>query len=294
MSTTEIQRSPREQLADAIKKALPSIRGVAASMVDPQRIARLAVMCADENDLLYRCTPVSIVRAIMKLAEVGIEPGSALNEGYIVPRKDKDGNWTANAQVSAYGFAALAYRSGKVRALWWEPVYQGDEFSVSVGSEPQIAHVPRMDGNESDANLTHVYAVAKLESATVFKVLSRTQIEKLKNANPSVKKGNYSPWTDWYSEMACAKVVKALCKRLPKSREVAVAMHIDDMAEAGKPDALDAEWSEANGGNKALGVEAVAEKLGVKKGSDLANGKKHDSDFDPEGPTVKDGPEEPE
>jgi recombination protein RecT len=259
---------PDKALANTLKRNMPTIKALAGTLVSPDRLMRLALICAERNPLLYQCTWESQARAVAMSAEVNLEIGSALNHAYIVPRK-KGGKWEAELQISAYGFAELAYRSGKVKSLWWYPVYEGDHFRYRLGASPDIEHEPSGD-NEEDEKLTHAYAVAEMMTGgKILHVLSRNQIERLRLMNPAEKGGNFSPWKEHYAEMACAKVLRAISKRLPKSKELAKAMSFDDAATTGdlrlaESDVITAEFTEEKpGGTRA---DDVARKLGIDPG----------------------------
>lgn len=262
MAEPQVQIDPEKMFANSIKSAMPQIRGVAASMIDAERLMRLALLCATKNPLLLQCTGESVALAVMQASEVGLEIGSSLNHAYLVPRRN-DNKWEAQLQISAFGFAELAYRSGKVKGIWWFPVYIGDEFSWGLGDTPFIRHLPAGD-NEEDSQVTHAYAVAELMTGgKIIHVLSKRQIERLRLLNPAEKSGKFSPWKEWYAEMACAKVVKAICKRLPKSKELAVAMSVDNAVDMGRPDLAETEVRILTEGNPMTRADRVAARMGV-------------------------------
>lgn len=235
MSNVETDAGTRAKLVRELNQNMPVIKALCGTRINPEVIFRLVLFCADRNPFLLKCTVLSIVHSAIQSAEIGLEVGSALNHAYIVPYFE-DSQWVARFTVSAFGYAELAYRSGKVKSIWWHPVYKGDKFEYRLGDTPRIVHEPAGE-NEEDGNLTHVYAVAEMVGGGKIRhILTLKQIDRLKNMNPAVKKGKFSPWTDNKAEMACAKVVKAICKRLPKSRELAQAMSMDDAVESGKPE----------------------------------------------------------
>ena len=105
---------------------------VAAKMVTPEKLIKIAIAAAQRTPLLLQCNAASIVRAVIQGAELGLTPGSALNQAYLVPFKNKSGGYDAQLIVSAQGFAELAYRSGLVSFIISEVVYEGDEFEVVI------------------------------------------------------------------------------------------------------------------------------------------------------------------
>lgn len=94
------------------------------------------MMCAKES-------PQTLVRALMQAAAVGVEVNTPLQHACIIPRKSKDGKWTANFQMMYRGWMHLAVVHGVVSDWRAEAVYERDVFTVQPASpnEP-IRHVP--------------------------------------------------------------------------------------------------------------------------------------------------------
>lgn len=249
-------------LAKDLKRFLPEISGVAVKQIDPQRIMRLVAECCEKNPLLYQCSRKSLLVAAFQSAECGLEVGSAMNHAYIVPRKISN-EWVAIFTPSAYGLAELAYRSGLVKAIWWEPVFEGDEFAVMGGDDPHIRHISNEEHDDYE-HLTHVYAVAELMTGgKIRRVLTKKQIEKRKMMNDAVKSGKFSPWTNWAVEMACVKALRAICGRLPRSKELSQAMSFVDADETGKPELAETEFKALPESNILTRADRVAQRLGV-------------------------------
>jgi recombination protein RecT len=269
---------PSKALVNGLKQNMPTIRAIAGNLIDPDRLVRLALVCVDRNPLLKQCTWQSVARAVVMSAEINLEIGSSLNHAYLVPRYN-NGAWECELQISAYGFAELAYRSGFIKAMWWHAVYKDDTFKYRYGLDPILEHEP-LDETELDADVKFTYAVAELMTGgKIFLVMSRNKIDRLKNMNPSVKKGKFSPWTDNYAEMACVKVVRALCKRLPKSKELSKAMSFDYASDTGDQkladtESMPAEWKDLSDKPTETKAESVARRMGVNvpqngKGQDI-------------------------
>jgi len=264
--TTETNEDKSKWLLNGLKQNMPTIRAVAGNLIDPDRLQRMAMVCVDRNPLLKQCAWQSFARAVVMSAEINLEVGSSLNHAYLVPRNNK-GVWECELQVSAYGFAELAYRSSLVKSLNWHPVYKADKFKYRYGLHPILDHEP-LDETELDKDVTHVYAVAELVTGgKIFLVFTRNKIDRLKNMNPAVKAGKFSPWSENYAEMGCVKVVKALCKRLPKSKELAKGMSYDDANDTGDQkladtESIPAEWVDLDA-PKETRTERVARKMGV-------------------------------
>ncbi|HBB1586799.1 TPA: recombination protein RecT, partial [Escherichia coli] len=81
-------------------------------------------------------------------------------------------------------------------------------------------------GENEDAPVTHVYAVARLkDGGTQFEVMTRKQIELVRSLS---KAGNNGPWVTHWEEMAKKTAIRRLFKYLPVSIEIQRAVSMDE------------------------------------------------------------------
>ncbi len=228
----------RKALSASLENYMPTIKAFAlqsGGIVDPQALVRLALICAEENPVLYECSLVSICRSVAMLAEIGLEPGGALQYAALVPYanfgKDKDQHGkVCKPTIMKEGYVELVRRSGAVKKIDNYAVFQGDVFKVFGGDDARILH-ERLNFNELPEELTFVYSIATLENGERKRyIMPRAKIEKLKAASANQTK--FGPWATWYIEMAMTKCVKHFCKNeLPKSKFLAKAISFDDAIE---------------------------------------------------------------
>jgi recombination protein RecT len=192
---------------------------------DADRFSRLLLTAANTNPDLLGCTPMSFLAAGVAAAQLGLEPNDARGLAYLLPFNDK-GTRKVQLIIGYRGMLDLARRSGMVTSINAFPVYRGDEFSFSLGLEPSLHHVPG-DHDENPADLTHVYAVAKVNGDPQFVVLTRRAIDKTKAGSKGAN-SSYSPWSTHYVEMALKTAIRRLCKWLPQTVEVAQALTADE------------------------------------------------------------------
>jgi len=208
-------------LAQYLEARKADIAQAAARHVSPDRLARVVLNCVARTPALRNCTMVSIYRSAMMAAELGLDPGSALGECYLLPYKDQ-----CQLIVGFRGLITLARRSGEVETVQAWVVYEGDDFEVKLGTHPEIIHNPRYDGDRDPSKVRYVYAVAKLRGTDtpMFDVMTRAEVEAVRKRSRS---GAAGPWeTDW-AEMARKTVVRRLAKYLPMSVEMAKAVELD-------------------------------------------------------------------
>lgn len=218
--TTLLSDSFKKQLALAVPKHLT-----------PERMARIAVTELRKTPALLTTSPESFMGAVMQSAQLGLEPGSALGQAYLVPY----GN-TCQLIIGYRGMIDLARRSGQVLSLNAYAVREGDEFSYCLGLHPDIQHVPAADAKRSERPITFVYAVANLKGGGYqFEVMSAAEILSVRNSSASYKRQKEkSIWGQYYEEMAKKTVIRRLFKYLPVSIEALQAASLDAKREAGE------------------------------------------------------------
>lgn len=199
----------------AIKSALPK-------HLTPERMCRVALQTIQRTPQLQRCSPHSLVAAIVEASGLGLEI-DVRGLAYLVPYKD-----TVTLIPGYKGLMDLAYRSGRVATIYAEVVCENDAFDYVLGLTPDIKHKPALANRGKPYA---VYAVAKLKDADpVFVVLGKDDVEKVRRSSKASANG---PWKDWESEMWKKTAIRRLCKYLPLSPEMARAIAIDEAADAG-------------------------------------------------------------
>lgn len=186
------------------------LASVLPSHLTPERVCRVALTTITKTPALLECDMASVYQAIQQAAELGLEPGGALGQCYLIP-------YGKNCQliVSYKGLIELARRSGEIESIEARVVHERDEFDVEFGLHSDIRHRPCLDGDPGQ--MVMVYAVARLKGGMVqFEVMTRAEVDSIRKRS---KSGNSGPWVTDYDEMARKTVVRRLCKYLPISSE---------------------------------------------------------------------------
>ncbi|WP_270208489.1 recombinase RecT [Parasutterella excrementihominis] len=213
----------KKQLALAVPKHLSA-----------DRMARIAATELRKTPDLLDTTPASFMGAVMQSAQLGLEPGSALGQAYLVPfnkKNQKTGKWYKECQlILGYrGMIDLARRSGQVLSLSAFAVHEGDDFSYQLGLHPDIHHVPSCDAGRIKKPIIFVYAVANLKGGGCqFEVMSRAEVEAVKTEAKSK-----NVWDKYFEAMALKTVIRRLFKYLPVSIEALQVANVDAKREAG-------------------------------------------------------------
>ena len=199
----------------------------------PEKMIQVVGIIAHRTPKLQECDKNTIMVAVMQSASLGLDLNPALPEGYLIPRYNKDlygknkGGMECTFMPGYQGLAKLARNAGNLRYIQAKIVHAKDSFRTWNDPESKLEHSEYRDGEPGP--MTWVYAVAKLQTGEViFECMSRREIDNIKNRSESVKKGDFSPWTTDYEEMAKKTAIKRLCKVLPRSAELAQALDIDN------------------------------------------------------------------
>ena len=205
-----------EQHKDEVAKVLPE-------HVKVERVLRVARSAYLTNPYVQRCSPGSILLAVSKACELGLEPGGARNQAYLVPFKDE-----CTLIVGYQGVLELARRSGEFRKIETRVVYANEEFRQAPHEEPPFQHYPLL-ADRGDPIAVYCYAVLKSGESSL-EVMTKDEIESIRRRLPDRQK-NSPAWKDFWGEMARKIVLKRHLKRMPQSVELAGAIEHSNRTE---------------------------------------------------------------
>lgn len=223
---------PRQDMrafADLMKARQSAMAAVAANHLDPERVTRIVLGCVAKTPKLQDCTVQSIVRSVMQSVELGLEPGSALGQAYLVPFGNE-----CTLIIGYRGLLDLMRRTGDVASVTAQAVYDGDEIEVEFGLEEKLRHVPI--GEPEPDKLKGAYAVVRFRDGShQMGYMTRKQIESIRKRS---RAGNSGPWVTDYAEMARKTVLRNVAKWCPMSSEMAKAQAVDVAADTGDTSGL--------------------------------------------------------
>ena len=212
----------QQVLSDQFKKQLAL---AVPKHLNADRMARIAATEVRKNKALLNTEPTSFLGSVMQAAQLGLEPGSALGQAYLVPYGNQ-----CQLIIGYKCMIDLARRSGQVLSLNAYAVREGDDFNFQLGLKPDIHHVPSLEADRIKNPITYVYAVATLKGGGYqFEVMSRAEVEA---ARAKAKSKNI--WNTYFEEMAKKTVIRRLFKYLPVSIEALEITNADAKREAGE------------------------------------------------------------
>lgn len=217
-----------------------------------ERFKTVALHAVTSNPKLLRADPATIIEAIRDSATLGLEPNGVQGQGWILPYWNKSkGAYDARFQPGWRGLLGLVDRR-HVATLEAQVVFENDQFSLTLGSSPDVQHVPALSARGKRIG-TYSVAVYRDGSRSV-EWMSHEDIELVRLSSRAADDG---PWTQWYDEMARKTVLRRHMKRLPLTPLGEHALALDSVAEEmGSPEPRSA-------GAQLRGVAKVHARLGM-------------------------------
>jgi recombination protein RecT len=206
--------------------------------MDSGKMVRTVLMAVNQNTDLLRCSFSSLMAAVIKASSLGLYCDGLLGHAYIVPFYSKQAKgFQANLIPGYRGLVDLAYRSNRVASISAHAAREKDVFDYEFGLNERLKHIPAKGNPEQRGDITHAYCVVKLKNGGhLIEVITKAEAEYIRD-----KYGNKKSflWRDHF-EVACIKTAIRRCLKLaPLSPEVAAAVSLDELDEAGLPQSLD-------------------------------------------------------
>lgn len=241
-----------EKISEAIEKERDKLTAALAAVhVKPERFLTVVDQALRRNPDLLRCTPTSILKALLDAAELGLVPSGLIGQAYLVPYRNKHTGRQEAQLIPGYrGLIDLARRSGELRSIEARTVRQNDEFEVIFGTDGYVRHVPYINrtrervevedpdhpgevlSSEKDGGpYIGAYMIATLaDGVKQVEWMSAAEIEAVRRRSKAATSG---PWvTDW-SEMGKKTVTRRGVKYLPIAIDSPLnrALALEDEAE---------------------------------------------------------------
>ena len=228
--TQMVAARPQDDFRALLKAQWPRIQSVMPKAMKPERLMQLAISAYNTTPKLAECSTASILSCVMKCAALGLEPSAVdgLGRAYIIPYWDKKRH-RLNAQmiVGYKGMIDLARRSGQLKSIHAQAVYEGDDFSYwDDDSGQHFTFSPKPGVPHTRDTLTYVYVSAHLmDGGFVFECMTRDEVEQIRARSKSPDKG---PWATDYEAMALKTVIRRSFRYLPVSVEAQEAAAADE------------------------------------------------------------------
>ena len=244
----ELSKQEDNTIKNMLAANIKAVKTVLPKHMTPERMMRIAYTAISRSPMLARCTPMSLLNAVIEASMLGLEVNSPLGQASMVTfYNGKTKQMEAQLIPEYKGKIELAYRSGLVKSFQAHPVYKEDNFHYSYGLTPDLVHVPSKKADRG--GLIAAYAVVNyLNGGVDFEVIEEAEAMQAKSKSASAKqdeknKTTLSVWnSDDEASMWVKTAVHRLFKRVPKSPEyqaLARAQELAAKADAGEPQELD-------------------------------------------------------
>jgi recombination protein RecT len=218
------QQIALQQREQAIKSVLaPAHRQIKALCANDDKRAgqfTATALVVATNPALNRCTPTSIVSALLSVATSGLSVDPNLGHAYFVPYGE-----SVQLQIGYKGYIQLAHRAGWMVKSF--PVYDVDTYTEeSDGWDEKVTFIKNLAARDEGNNkwvFEHLIGVRVAARHADTKdeyalFVPKAIIEKLRKLSSNQKNAHAAPtgiWQNNYAEMAQAKAIKQLIKKLP-------------------------------------------------------------------------------
>lgn len=242
MSTQQLKQvaTNKPVRTDSFPAMLEAYKGEIARALprhlNPDTMLRVALTAFRMNPRLNECEPASVFACVVQASQLGLRP-NMLGECFLIPYKDhKAGKMICQLQIGYQGLLELVRRSGLVDSISCYLVHEKDTYEVRFGTDAGLVHQPYLDGDPGEVKFG--YAVAKLKGGGLHvEVMTRPEIERIRDRSQNVKTARRydkeTPWDTDFEEMARKTIARRICKWLPKSNELGIALQLTDTADRG-------------------------------------------------------------
>ena len=224
------QARPQDGIQRMLTHAWPRIQAVMPKHMNSERLYQLAVSTINQTPKLAECDSASLLSCVMKCSALGLEPSAVdgLGRAYILPFYNGKAHRMQATFILGYkGIIDLARRSGKLKSIHAQAVYQGDEFDYWDDEDGQhFKFRPNRDAPHTPDTLTDVYMTAKLQDGGfVFEHMTKAEVDAIRRRSKSADRG---PWVTDYEAMALKTVIRRAARYLPMSTDVQQAVAADE------------------------------------------------------------------
>lgn len=243
-----VQKNPMQvkisSIRNMIERSTSQLEMVLQSDEKVKRFIREFMTMVQSNASLVNCTEKSLVAAAIQSAQLNLSLDKNMGQAYVVPYKTN-----AQFQIGYLGYLALARRSGEIKSIRAEIVYEGDDFKRSyTEGGVKFTHIPCQPSQRG--NRIGVYMVAQFTNGgSHFEFMFAEEVEEIKKLSPGARKPD-SIWELHTEAMWKKTVIKRSAKYLPLSVEAQRATRFDELQDAGvyidPSEIIDTELDEAS------------------------------------------------
>lgn len=226
--STDLTTNEKQNIQKFLEANSKIIQNVAPEYLTKARLGNIYFSAILKDPKLGRCTPASLLSAILNAAVLGLEVNTPTNEAYLLPIFNKKiQQHEVELRLDYKGMIKLSLNHPSVSRWDVRAVYEieRDNFDFMYGTNPYIHHKP-YTGDKDKGPVIYGYAICFLKDGTYdFEVVDRKTAMEHK-ARSDAGGSEYSPWNKTIGgvkvdegSMFAKTAVRILWKRVPKSAE---------------------------------------------------------------------------
>jgi recombination protein RecT len=205
-----------EKLQPYLHKMEPALARILPRHFTPERVITAALMAANGNEEIAKCSKPSIALAILKCARLGLDIGEDI---HLVPLKGKLEAWP-----DYKGLMRLAMQGNLVRDMVPYVVYANDQFEYQLGLDEYLRHTPAPADKRGGLRGAYVI-ITKRYGVRTFHYMPIEDIEARRKSSRSWGPRDYPACPEWYAKKT---VIRDWLNRQPKSAKLTEALANDD------------------------------------------------------------------
>ncbi|WP_298579396.1 recombinase RecT [uncultured Olegusella sp.] len=221
---------PDDNIRRLLANNWDKISAVMPKHMSSERLFQLAVSSINQTPKLAECDAMSLCSCVMKCSALGLEPSAVdgLGMAYVLPYRNH-GKMQAQFILGYKGIIELCRRSGQLKSIHAQAVYEGDEYTHWEDEGGQhFKFVANKDAEHTESKLTDVYMCAQLMGGGfVFETMTKKEVDAIRKRSKAASSG-FSPWSTDYEAMALKTVIRHAAKYLPVSVEAKTAVAEDE------------------------------------------------------------------
>jgi phage RecT family recombinase len=178
-----------------------------------------------KNDYLNSATPISKLKSVVNISQVGLTLNPVAKEAYLVPRFTK-GAVECVLEPSYVGLQKLLTDAGSVQSIVTNLVYENDKIEIDIAdNQKPVKHFPELNSTKRGA-VIGVYSLATLHNGIrqveYMDIQSINDIRERSESYKSYKSGRAKSciWESDYAEMCRKTCVKRIYKYLPRTERM--------------------------------------------------------------------------
>lgn len=211
----------KKDIEETFKKMEGQFMQALPKHINFNRFMRVALNAVTNTPKLLECNRKSFFLAVMRAAQLGLEPDGLLGQAYLIPYGKM-----AQLIIGYKGYITLARQSGEIANIAVATVHENDDFELSFFGMPRFNRCVRGDrgaliGFIAKAEFKETGALPQVEYMTV------DEVNKIRDKHSKSK----NVWAEHYEEMGKKTVIRRLVKYLPLSVQKAEKM--ESLQEAG-------------------------------------------------------------